>query len=284
MAACDGDQTDMSDGPGGEKLRAVTSLGIFADFVREVGGERVDVASLLPPGADPHTYELKPKDVQKIAEAHLVFINGLGLEGNLEATVLSNIRQDDRLIYVSGVPDAERVEASEVHRWLDPGQAAGYVSRIRDALIQADPGGDTHYRTRAKSYTRKLGDLDGAIEAQLDSLPASHRRLITYHASFDAFADRYDFEVAGFVVASPGGDPSPRDIADLTHAIDDNDIPAVFAEPAFNSEILDRIAADTSVEVCTLYSDALSDEIPTYVDMMRFNADELSRCLGNAGE
>ncbi|MBI1886538.1 MAG: zinc ABC transporter substrate-binding protein [Chloroflexi bacterium] len=276
IAACqDGGQQPAAE----PKVNAVTSLELFADMVRQVSGDRVEIAALLPSGADPHTFEPTPRDVQKLSEADVVFINGLGLEAALEKTISANVSKD-RVVRLSGVPEIAKIIAEEPHWWLDATQAITYVHRIRDALVRVDPAGKSYYKSRAQEYAQELRRLDREVQAAVDTIPASQRKLVTLHKAFNTFADRYGLEVAGFVVASPEGDPSAGDVARLIDAIQDEGIPAVFSEPQLNSKVLEQIADEAGAQVCTLYSDAFDDEVHSYRDMMRFNAQELVRCLG----
>jgi len=271
------------DGAAAAGLRIVTSLGIFADFAREVGGDRVEVTSLLPPGADPHTFEATAGDVRAVAEADLVLVNGVGLEGRLGDTIAANVRDEKRIVYLSGVPPWAKIAVDDPHFWLDATQAAQYAARISDALVEADPDNAGYYVERGRDYAGRLRQLDLDILQKIASIQEERRLVITYHKSFSAFAARYGLEVAGYVVASPGGDASPGDVGDLVNEIRDRGIPAVFSEPQLNAPVLQQIADDSGAQVCTLYSDALDDRVATYVEMMRFNADELARCLGGEG-
>ncbi len=273
LVACGGD--DAGPAAGG-KVKVVTSLGIFADMAKEVGGERAEVAALLPPGADPHTFELSPGDVRRITEADVVFINGNGLEGGLERTISENLGGHGRLVAL----DFSSIVFATAHRWLDPTAAVRYVEEIAEALKEADAQDAGGYESRARDYIARLQTLDEEIQIQIAAIPKDKRKLITYHRSFDDFAGRYGLDVAGYVVASPGGDPSPADVSKLVDTIRSQKIPAVFKEPQLNSRVLEQIASDTGAEVCTLYSDSLDDRVTTYIEMMRFNAAELARCLG----
>ncbi len=164
--------------------------------------------------------------------------------------------------------------------------ARAYAEVIAEALASEDSSNAALYSDNLSRYDQRLVQLDGEIAAAVQQIPPENRKLVTPHDAFPHLAGRYGLEVVGFVVPSPGQDPSPRDIADLTRAIRDQGVPAVFTEPQIgaDSRLLEQIAADTGVQVCTLYSGALTDDVPTYIDMMRFNADELLRCLGDGGD
>lgn len=281
-------------------VRVGATLPLFADFLREVGGDNVEVFSILPSGADPHTYEPTPSDIRRIAEADIIFVNDLqpGLEGPILDVIESNKAQHTRVIpfmanVVSpraqelGDPGITAAEAGDnPHLWLDPLVALGYASVIASRLASEDDANTAFYNDNLARYEGRLSQLDDEIAAAVRQIPPQSRELVTPHDAFPHLARRYGLEIVGFVVTGPGQDASPRDIADLAQAIRDRDVPAVFSEPQIgaDSRLLEQIAADAGVQVCTLYSDTLSDDVPTYIDMMRYNADQLLRCLGGSGD
>jgi zinc/manganese transport system substrate-binding protein/manganese/iron transport system substrate-binding protein len=154
------------------------------------------------------------------------------------------------------------------------------VEHIRDALAEIDPAGADTYRANADGYLAELRTLDEGVAAAIDSIPPERRKLVTFHDAFPYLARRYGLEMVAVVVASPGKEPSAKDVANLVDAIAAEDVPAVFKEPQLNARILELAADDAGVEVCTLHSAALDKKVNTYVKLMRFNAKELTRCLG----
>lgn len=259
------------------KVSVVVSLAIFADFARQVGGDRVDVSTLVPAGADPHTYEPGPSRVAKLTKADLVIVNGLGLEAALEDVVEENTSSSAILVELAeGLPVIDK----NPHLWLDVLNAIAYVEHIRDALAEIDLAGADTYRANADGYLAELRTLDEEVAAAIDSIPPERRKLVTFHDAFPYLARRYGLEMVAVVVASPGKEPSAKDVANLVDAIAAEDVPAVFKEPQLNARILELAADDAGVEVCTLHSAALDKKVNTYVKLMRFNAKELTRCLG----
>lgn len=277
-------------------MQVGTTLPIFADFVRQVGGDNVDVFSILPYGADPHTYEPTPSDIRRIAEADIIFVNDLqpGLEGSILDVIESNKGKDTTVIpFMASVispraqglgdPEITAAEAGDnPHLWLDPSLARAYADVIAEALASEDAANADLYSDNLSRYGQQIAELDDDITAAVQKIPPNNRKLVTPHDAFRHLAQRYGLDIVGFVVPGPAQDPSPRDIADLTRAIEEQSVPAVFTEPQIgaDSRLLERIAADAGVQVCSLYSDALTDNVPTYIDMMHANADQLHRCLG----
>jgi ABC-type Zn uptake system ZnuABC Zn-binding protein ZnuA len=305
IAACGSDGQGGTPAPrpsptGGDPVRVGATLPLFADFVREVGGDNVDVFSILPPGADPHTYEPSPSDIRRITEADIIFVNDLqpGVEGSILDVIKDNKGRDTTVIpFMASVtsPRAQELGDPEItadeagdnpHLWLDPLLARAYAGVIAEALAGDDAANAALYGDNLARYGQRLAQLDDEIAAAIQQIPSQNRELVTTHDAFPHLARRYGLKIVGFIVPGPGQDPSPRDIADLTNAISDQGVPAVFTEPQIGSDsrLLEQIAADAGIRVCTLYSDTLTDDVSTYIDMMRFNIDELLRCLGDAGD
>ena len=264
-----------SGGPPDERLRVVASLEIFADMARNVGGDRVDVTAVLPSGADPHTYELSPGRVADIAKADLVFVNGLGLEGNVRDAIDEN----------AGGPVVELSEGlatldSNPHLWLDPRLAARYVERIRDVLIEHDRQGRAQYEANARTYLEQLGTLDRETEAAVQSIPPERRKLVTFHDAFRYFVTRYGLEIVAVVVRSPGQEPSEQDVARLTETLRSGGVPAVYKEPQFNAAVLEQAADEAGVRVLDLLSDAYTEGVGSYLELMHFNLRQLQEGLG----
>ncbi len=263
------------DQPSEGRVRALASLEVFADMARNVGGTRVEVKALLPPGADPHTFELAPGRVADIARADVVFVNGLGLEGNLVDVVKENaggavVELASGLDTLQGNP----------HLWLDARLAARYVEAIRDALIEQDPGGRETYERNAQAYLEELGDLDREMQEGIAAIAPENRKLVTFHDAFPYLARRYGLEVVAVVSPSPGKEPSARDVAELTETLRSERVPAVFREPQFNNRVLELAAEDAGVRVLELLSGAFKEDVDSYVELMRFNLRQLEEGLG----
>ena len=270
-AACGSDAGEQGNG----RLRVVTTLELFADLVRQVAGERVEVKSLLPSGADPHTYELTPSRVADIAGADLAFANGLGLEGNVLDVIEEN----------AGGPVVKLAEGLDTlnnnpHLWLDARNAMRYVETIRDALIEQDAEGRDEYEANTEAYLKELGSLDRIMEAALQAIPPERRKLVTFHDAFPYLARRYGLEIVAVAVPSPGQEPNVRDVAELTETLRSEAVPAVFREPQFNARVLELGAADAGVRVLDLLSDAYTEDVDSYLDLMRFNLRQLQEGLG----
>ena len=266
-------------------MRVVTSLTLFADFIQHVGGDRVQVTALVPADADPHTYEPAPAKVKDVTKADLVVINGLGLEQTLHDLIYNNVRSGVPIVTMTdGLPvlagNLSEGETGNPHLWLNVQYAMHYVESIRDGLVATDPEGADLYRSNAAAYLKELDALDKEVAAAIESIPLERRKLVTFHDAFPYFAERYGLEVVGVVVGSPGREPSARELAHLTDQIRAQDVPTVFAEPEYDPKMLETVAGDAGVQVKTLLSHAFTPNVHSYVELMRFDAQQLVEGLG----
>jgi ABC-type Zn uptake system ZnuABC Zn-binding protein ZnuA len=164
------------------------------------------------------------------------------------------------------------------HFWQDPTLTINYVERIRDGLVRVDPANRAVYTANAAAYILELQDLDREIAQTLNQVPPERRHLVTFHDAFGYFARRYGWEVSAFV-PSDASRVTPVSVVEVMRSIESGGIPAVFAEPQFRADVLEQAARDTGVRVGTIYSDSLDETVPTYIEMMRFNANSLAEHL-----
>jgi zinc/manganese transport system substrate-binding protein len=268
--------------------RAVATFSILGDLVRNVGGERLELTTLVGPNGDVHVYAPTPADVKTIAVAGVVFVNGLGLEGWVDRLIAASgnyaaVAVASRGVKPRSAESAHGRTASDPHAWQSVANAKIYVGNIRDRLIAIDPHGENVYKANAEAYLAALDNLDGEIRSAVEAIPVARRKVITSHTAFGYFADAYGIEFLAPEGLSTEADPSARDIAVLIEQIRREKIPAVFIENITDPRLLQRIAAETGVRIGgTLYSDALSPPdgpAATYIDMMRSNARELTSAL-----
>ncbi len=287
-------------GTGEGQPRLMASTAIIADLVRAVAGERWQVDVLIPATADPHTFDPSPAQVRRIGQARAIFANGLGLEGGGLRALEANKAPGTPLVLlgeeVAGGHEGEEEPAPEEahehghgqdpHLWLDPTNAVRYVEIIARRLAELDPAGEQEYRSRAERYRAQLEELDAYVRQQVESVPPERRKLVATHAAFSYLAHRYGLQEVGYLSSNPDAEPSATAVADLLRRIRDEGVPAVFTEPQLEGpdRALARLAQDLGLQVCTLYSDALDERISSYVEMMRFNAQELARCLGERSD
>lgn len=284
-----------------EPVKALATFSILGDLVRQVGGDRVTVETLVGPDGDAHVFSPAPADAKKAADAAVIFENGLGLEGWIDRLAKSSGAKGTVVIASKGVT-AQKMEDEEdghghghdhghghevtdPHAWQSVPNAKLYVANIRDALIAADPEGKTAYETNAAAYLATLDALDAEIRSSLAKIPAERRKIITSHDAFGYYAKAYGVEIISPQGVSTEAEASAKDVAQIIRQIKTEKIPAVFVENITDKRLVERIAKETGAAVGgTLYSDALSGPngpAGTYVDMMRSNLRELTAALSS---
>jgi zinc/manganese transport system substrate-binding protein len=267
------------------RLNVVASFSIIGDFVRNVGGDRVDVTTLVGPNGDVHVYTPAPADAKKIADAKLVIVNGLGLEGWLPRLLQSSGSKAPITIATKGIAPLRLGSDADPHAWQSVANAKIYVANISEALVAADPADAAAFRANADRYAAALDVLDAEVRAAVAQIPPERRKVISTHDAFGYFAASYGVEFIAPSGVSTETEPSARDVARIIGQIKSANIPAVFLENFGDPRLVSRIAAETGAKVGgTLFSDALTDEkgdCPTYIEMVRHNIKALTSALGN---
>jgi zinc/manganese transport system substrate-binding protein len=268
-----------------EKINVVASFSILGDFAKSVGGERVDVTTLVGANSDVHVYTPAPADAKKIADAKLVIINGLGLEGWLPRLVQSSGSKAAIVTATNGIAPRKLGSDADPHAWQSVVNAKIYVANIRDALIAADQAAAPTYRANADAYLAKLDALDREVREAMVQIPEARRKVISTHDAFGYFAAAYGIAFIAPQGVSTESEPSARDIASIITQIRAGKIPAVFLENISDPRLMRRISAETGARIGgTLVSDSLTGEngdAPTYIDMVRHNIKALTSALTN---
>jgi len=268
-----------------ERLNVVASFSILGDLVRNVGGDRVNVTTLVGPDGDAHVYAPTPADARKIADAKLVIVNGFGLEGWLPRLVQSAGGKASIVTATAGIAPLTLGSDADPHAWQSVANAKTYVGNIRDALVAADPASGQVFRANADAYLAKLDTLDGEVRAAVVQIPQTRRKVISTHRAFGYFAAAYGVEFIAPIGVSTESEASARDIAGIITQVRAAKIPAVFLENVSDPRLIRRISAETGAKVGgTLYSDSLTAEkgdAPTYIDMVRHNIKALTSALVN---
>lgn len=296
------------------KIPVVASFSILGDLVKEVGGDRVAVTTLVGPNGDAHVFQPAPADAKKVAAAQIVFVNGLGFEGWIDRLVKASGTKAEIVVATKGITPREMADEDEgdhtaqghkdhdhdhakkgehdhdhggtdPHAWQSVANAEIYVANIRDALIAADPAGKAAYEANASAYTAKLEALDAQVKAAMAAIPESRRRIITSHDAFGYFGAAYGIEFIAPQGVSTESEASAKDVARIIRQIKAENIPAVFMENISDPRLVKRIAKETNAKIGgELFSDALSDDkgpASTYIDMMKNNITQLSSALSS---
>ena len=268
------------------KLKVLATFSILADFVRNVGGDRTEVAALVGSNNDAHVYAPAPADAKKVADAKVVITNGLGFEGWMTRLVQASGSKAMIIVATKGIAVRRAAGGhgdSDPHAWQSAANAKVYVANIRDALTAADPAGADAYRAHAAAYLARLDALDAEVKQAVAAIPADRRRVISTHDAFGYFQQAYGIEFIAPQGVSTEAEPSARDVARIITQIKRQKIPAVFLENITDPRLMQRIAQETGARIGgKLFSDALTEEggeAPSYIEMMRHNIKQISLAL-----
>ena len=265
----------------------LTTSTILADIARNVAGDQLVTESIVPFGADPHSYQPVPQDTKKMNETKVLIINGADYERSL-APLLANAGDKKTLIEASAglrrITDLNNDQEVDPHLWLDPSNVIVYVDNIREGLTKFNPDSADVYQANARAYISQLQELDAWINGQVAQIPPQRRVLVTNHDSVEYFAERYGFKVVGTIIASFSSDASPsaQQMADLIDRIKLFEVPAIFLDASDNPTLAQQIAAETGVKIVTdLHLESLTEGAPagTYIDMMRYNVTKIVEAL-----
>jgi ABC-type Zn uptake system ZnuABC Zn-binding protein ZnuA len=261
-----------------------TTTTILADVTRNVVGDRLTIGSLLPVGADPHSYQPVPQDAAIVSQSKVLIVHGADYEEFLRS-LLDNAGEKEHVIDAStGSRLLSDDQGKDPHVWLDPNNVIVYVDNIRAGLTQYDPEGAQAYQDNASVYIDQLTELDSWINGQVAQIEPRRRVLVTNHEAFGYFAERYGFRVVGAIVLSFSSDSSPsaKQMADLIEQIKLYEAPAIFLDASDNPDLAQQIAAETGVEVVAdLHLESLTQGEPagTSIDMMRDNVTRIVQAL-----
>jgi zinc/manganese transport system substrate-binding protein len=276
------------------QVPVVATFSVLADLVREVGSGRVSVTSLVGPNADAHVYQPTPSDAQRVAEARIIFVNGLGFEGWMTRLIKASGAKAAVVVASRGVKPIEAeaedhghsgggAHPADPHAWQNVANVKLYVAAIRDGLIQADPGSKETYQANASRYLAALDQLESEVRAAINRIPPNRRRIITTHDAFGYFAKAYGLQFIAAQGVSTEAEASAKDVAKIIRQIRAQKVPAVFLENISDPRMMERIAKESGARIGDkVYSDALSEPggpAGTYIDMMRHNIHAFSAAL-----
>ena len=284
LAACG---PTASSGLPSTTLNVVTTTTVFADLISNVGGQLVTVTSLAGKNADVHTFEPKPADIQTVAGAKLLIMNGLGLDDWLERAITNAAASGTPLVKLgSDLPNVELLPGENPgtqnpHLWMDVKYAELYVDRIAAALKSADPAHATQYDNQAATYEAKLETLDASVRTRIAAIPEANRKLVMFHDAFPYFAREYGITIVGVAVEAPGQDPNAGYTAELITAIKAAGVKAIFSESQFPTKLGEALANETGAKVVAdLYDDALGDPpVTSYEALVTWDVDQLVAAL-----
>ena len=258
------------------KMGVVASITPLADFARRVGGDRVNVTLLLPPGASPHAFEPSPRLVREIANAVIFIRIGAGLEFWADKIVSSAGGDLETITCSDGIPllrlsdpDGHNAGGVDPHIWLDPTICISIVRRIAEAFARKDPLSAGYYRANAEAYAAELSRLDREIAGKVRSFRT--REYVTFHSAWNYFSRRYGLKVIGVIEESPGKEPAPRHLGKVLADLKRLKAKVVFAEPQFNPKMAEVLGREAGAEVLILDPVGGTGGRESYLAMMRYN-------------
>ena len=280
-----------------KKVKVVASFSILGDMVKNVGGDRVEVTTLVGPNGDAHVYEPTPADAKAVSAADLVIVNGLGMEGWMDRLIKTAGYKGPEVVATKGIKPRE-MAAEEIgehehgakhehkidpHAWQNLANGQIYVDNIAKGLSSVDPAGAATYEANASAYKAQLAALNQWVKKEFSVIPKQKRRMITSHDAFGYLGAAY-----GVIILSPMGvstesEPSAGGVAKLIEQIRKEKITAVFIENVSDPRLGEQISKESGVKLGgELYSDALSkpeESAPTYIDMFKNNVPKMVEAM-----
>jgi ABC-type Zn uptake system ZnuABC Zn-binding protein ZnuA len=289
LAACDEPADDGT-------VRVVTTVSPITNIVQNVGGELVTVTGIVPEGTNSHTFEPAPSDARAMAEADVVFMNGLHLEEPTRELADANVGEGVDILELGSMtidPDEYIYDFSfpreagdpNPHLWTNPPYAKRYAEIVKDELSELDPDGADLYQQNYEAFAERIDELDAAVREATETVPLENRKLLTYHDSFPYFAREYGWDVIGAIQPSDFAEPTAQEVAGLIEQIRSEQVPAIFGSEVFPSPVLEQIAAEAGAEYV---SDLRDDDLPgengdpehSYVGLMVFDFRTFMSALG----
>lgn len=284
-----------------ERLPVVASFSILGDLTQKIGGEHVQVHTLVGNRADPHVYQPTPADVRTVSRARLVVVNGLGFEGWIDRLIRSSGYHGDVVVDSKGVdalgsapvgggkPHQHRQHDHgaelDPHAWQDPGNVRRDVDNIAAALAEVDPANRATYKANATGLKQQIDLLDRDMRAIFSALPTERRTVVTSHDAFAYFGRAYGIRFVSPVGVSTDAQPSAAAVGAIIRQIRREKIRAIFMENVNDPRLLERISQESGARIGgTLYSHSLSapgTQADSYLGMMRQNAKTLAAALAD---
>ncbi len=292
LTACASPASPGADG----RLQVVSTVSPLTNIVYNIGGDRIALRGIVPEGVNSHTFEPVPSDAVRLAQADLVFMNGLNLELPSLKLAEANLKEGAEIVLLGELtipPEAYVYDFSfpieagnpNPHLWTNPIYALKYAEIVRDKLIERQPDNADYFQANYDAFAARIEALDNAIEAATASIPDNNRKLLTYHDSFAYFAPRYGYTVIGAIQPADFSEPSAREVASLIEQLRAEAVPAIFGSEVFPSPVLDQIGREAGVAyVDTLRDDDLpgepGDADHSYFGLMVYDLRIMAGALG----
>jgi ABC-type Zn uptake system ZnuABC Zn-binding protein ZnuA len=278
------------------RLNVVTTISPITNIAQNVGGEHVEITGIVPEGTNSHTFEPAPTDARVMAEADVVFVNGLHLEEPTMGLARANVpdgtpivQLGDRTIspeeYIYDFSFPREGGDPNPHLWTNPPYAKRYAEIIAETLAELDPANAEDYEANAEAFGERIDELNALVREVTETVPPENRKLLTYHDSFPYFAREFGWDVIGAIQPSDFADPTPQDVAGLIEQVRGAEVPAIFGSEVFPSPVLEQIASETGA---AYVDDLRDDDLPgepadpehTYLGLMVFDYRTFMAALG----
>ena len=252
-------------------------------MVQNIGGNNIELTTLVGANGDGHIYEPTPADAKSVAAADVVFVNGLGFEGWIDRLVKASGYKGKVIIATKGIKDLKFEGELDPHAWQDLSNGRIYIKNIKNALIDLDPKNSDLYKKNFIAYDKILESMDKSTKEQFADIPKKNRKVITSHDAFLYFGRAYGIDFRSPVGVTTESEPSAGELAALITEMREDEIKAVFAENITDPRLIKQLAREVNAQIGgTLYSDALSDNSEpanTYINMFKYNVNELATIL-----
>jgi ABC-type Zn uptake system ZnuABC Zn-binding protein ZnuA len=293
-AGCGGDDDDTGGDAGDGRLSVVTTVAPITSIVANIVGDRADVEGIVPEGTNSHTFEPKPSVAELLADADVLYMNGLSLEEPTRELAEANLDEDAEIIelgsktidedeYIYDFSFPEDGGKPNPHLWTDPTLARRYAEIVKDDMSERDPDNADYYATNYEAFSALIDELDAAMREAFATIP--ERKLLTYHDAYAYFAKTYDWEVIGAIQVSDFEEPTPREVAELIDQVESAGVPAIFGSEVFPSPVLEQIGREAGVDyVDVLRDDDLpgepGDDVHSWLGLMHFDFVTMTEALG----
>lgn len=268
------------------QIRVVTTVSMVSDLVRQIGGDRVEVQSLMGPGVDPHLYKATTADLAKLRDADVVFYSGLLLEGKMQDILIRLAQKKPTYAVTDSIPKNKLLNPPEFsghhdpHVWFEVPLWSLCVDTVVKGLSDHSPANKAYFEKRGSDYKATLAELHDWIVEKCGELPVEKRILATSHDAFNYFGSQYNFKVVGLQGISTVSEASLSDVVKMVEFIRENGVKAVFVESSVPHKTIERVSQDAGVKIGgELYSDATGTpgqiengyDLGTYEGMIRHN-------------
>ena len=265
------------------KIKVVSTFSILGDMVQNIGGNNIELTTLVGANGDGHVYEPTPADAKSVAAADVVFVNGLGFEGWIDRLVKASGYKGKIIIATKGIKELKFEGELDPHAWQDLSNGRIYIKNIKNALTDVDPKNSNLYKKNFIAYDKILESMDKSTKDKFADIPKKNRKVITSHDAFLYFGRAYGIDFRSPVGVTTESEPSAGELAELITEMRKDNIKALFAENITDPRLIKQLAKEVNAQIGgTLYSDALSDNSEpanTYINMFKYNVNELANIL-----